>query len=146
MEARWWPIGDSGSMSTATVASRYAFFSKTYQNFRHNFGMGLRPSGIVTLNFNAGTGGTVDFANARKATQLRIGPSLGLKLGRSLSANLSHNYQKLTSRGRPPVHRQPHRTARRVLHLIAHVREGHRPVHRRRSWCSGARALLLQTT
>ena len=60
-------------MSTATVASRYAFFSKTYQNFRHNFGMGLRPSGIVTLNFNAGAGGTVDFANARKATQLRIG-------------------------------------------------------------------------
>jgi hypothetical protein len=53
----------------------------------------------VTFNLNGGVGGTVDFANARKATQRRFSPSLGLKLGRSLSATLSHNYQKLNVAG-----------------------------------------------
>jgi hypothetical protein len=75
------------------------FAGKTYANIRHNFGMGLRPSGTVTFSVNGGTGGTVDYSNARRATQLRFGPSLGLKLGRSLSATLSHNYQKLTVAG-----------------------------------------------
>ncbi|MBX7186041.1 MAG: carbohydrate binding family 9 domain-containing protein [Vicinamibacteria bacterium] len=71
------------------------YAGKTYRNMRHNFGMSVRPSGTVTLEMEGSVGGTVDYANARQADQLRIGPSLGLKLGRSLSATLSHSYQKL---------------------------------------------------
>ncbi len=67
----------------------------TYKNLRHNFGMGLRPSGTVTFTMDGSLGGTVDYANARQATQVRLGPSLELKLGRSLSAAISHSYQKL---------------------------------------------------
>ncbi len=71
----------------------------TYQNLRHNFGLSLRPSGTVTFSLNGGVGGTVDYSNAQQATQVRLGPSLGLKLGRSLSATVSHNYQKLNVEG-----------------------------------------------
>ena len=75
------------------------YAGKTYQNMRHNFGINFRPSGTVTFGMNGGVGGTVDYANARKADQFRLGPSLGLKLGRSLSATLSHNYQRLSVAG-----------------------------------------------
>lgn len=71
----------------------------TYYNLRHNFGMSIRPSGTLTFSLNGSAGGTVDYANAQQATQLRLGPSLDLKLGRSLSASLSHNYQKLDVEG-----------------------------------------------
>jgi len=83
------------SLSYSPSPNRDYYAGKTYSNVRHNFGLNFRPSGTMTFSLNAGVGGTVDFANAQKADQVRLGPSLGLKLGRSLSANLSHNYQKL---------------------------------------------------
>ena len=67
----------------------------TYHNLRHNFGLSIRPSGTLTFSMDGSVGGTVDYANAQQAHQLRLGPALDQKLGRSLSASLSHSYQKL---------------------------------------------------
>jgi len=79
--------------------NRDYYAGKTYSNLRQNFGLTLRPSGTLTVSFSGGFGGVVDYANAQKGDQVRLGPMLGLKLGRSLSATVSHNYQKLTVAG-----------------------------------------------
>jgi hypothetical protein len=71
----------------------------TYYNVRHNFGMSVRPSGSVSLSVNGSAGGAVDFSNARKATQRRFNPEIELKLGRPLSATVSHSFQRLNVAG-----------------------------------------------
>jgi hypothetical protein len=90
-------VGPRQLQVSYNLSPNWDYYSgKTYRNLRHNFGMSIQPSGTVTLALQGGFGGTVDYANARKARQVRLSPELGLKLGRSLSATISHNYQKLT--------------------------------------------------
>lgn len=97
------PIAYEGPRQTAlsyNLSPNWDYYAgTTYQNLRHNLSMSLRPSGTLTFSLSGGVGGTVDYANARQATQVRLGPSLGLKLGRSLSATISHSYQKLNVEG-----------------------------------------------
>jgi hypothetical protein len=76
--------------------NRDYFAGRTYSNLRHNFSASIRPSGAVSVALSGTIGGTVDFSNARKAHQVRLTPSVELKLGRPLSATLSHNFQRLT--------------------------------------------------
>jgi len=55
-------------------ACNYEYYlGQRYTNFRHNFSWSIRPSGLFSLYFNSTTGGTIDFDNARKADQIRIG-------------------------------------------------------------------------
>jgi hypothetical protein len=60
-----------GAFYNAAPNSEY-FRGETYDNFRQNFGADIRTSGAVSLYVNATVGGAVDFANARKADQVRL--------------------------------------------------------------------------
>ena len=71
------------------------FAGKEYKSFVPMFTLEAQPSGSVTIGLNLQAGEWIDFANERPADRLDIGPSIGLNLGRHLSANLSHNYQSM---------------------------------------------------
>jgi Carbohydrate family 9 binding domain-like/Domain of unknown function (DUF5916) len=60
-----------GLFYNAAPNSEY-YRGETYNNFRHQFGADIRPSGAFSLYINATVGGAVDFANARKAEQVRM--------------------------------------------------------------------------
>jgi cellulose/xylan binding protein with CBM9 domain/uncharacterized protein DUF5916 len=54
-------------------ACNYEYYlGQRYTNFRHNFSWSIRPSGLFSLYFSSGIGGTIDFDNARKADQVRL--------------------------------------------------------------------------
>jgi hypothetical protein len=76
------------------------FFDGTiYDNFRHNISLSMRPIGSLALSFGATMGGTIDFANSRKADMVRLSPGLGFNLGRRVAGTLSHSYQSLDVEG-----------------------------------------------
>ncbi|RMH19507.1 MAG: hypothetical protein D6701_04920, partial [Gemmatimonadetes bacterium] len=61
------------------------------------FGGRIRPSGSFGFDFNASTGGEIDFANGREARQFRVAPNLALRAGRRIDLRLGHTYQRLNT-------------------------------------------------
>lgn len=83
------------SFSYTPACNREYYQGRTYENFRHNIGWSIRPSGTYALGVNATLGGTVDFANARKADQTRIDVNGSFNLFGRLSGEAGHTYQAL---------------------------------------------------
>jgi hypothetical protein len=50
------------------------FAGREFDNFRHNFGGSIRPTGDFSAGVNGTIGGAIDFAGARKAEQVRLSP------------------------------------------------------------------------
>jgi hypothetical protein len=59
----------------------------------------IRPSGTATLTLHASGGEQVDFTNNRTSFGVVLAPSAQLSIGRSLTLNLSHVYQRLSFEG-----------------------------------------------
>ncbi len=76
---------------------REGFRGEVYDMVTHFFNVSARPSGTLTARLNGQLGGAVDFANARKADQVRLSPGIELRLGRRTFLDLSHTYQRLES-------------------------------------------------
>jgi len=55
----------------------------------------MQPTGIVKLDLQVRRGDTIDFANNRPARELRLAPTIELKLGTHLNTQLEHTYQRL---------------------------------------------------
>ena len=66
-----------------------------FDNFRHNFGFSIRPTGDFAAGFNGTTGKAIDFGGARQADQVRLSPFVALSLFDRLDLELNHTYQKL---------------------------------------------------
>lgn len=81
------------------ACNREYFQGRTYDNFRHNIGWSIRPSGTYSLGVNATLGGAVDFANARKADQTRVDVNGTFNLFGRLSGEAGHTYQALDVAG-----------------------------------------------
>jgi hypothetical protein len=60
------------------------------------FNAGIQPSGTFGLELNGDFGDVVDYANVRKASEVRISPSVELRLGRNIEASVQHTLQRLT--------------------------------------------------
>ncbi|HSM60639.1 MAG TPA: DUF5916 domain-containing protein [Longimicrobiales bacterium] len=60
----------------------------------------LQPTGSVSLGLNGDRGDVVDYANRRPATELRLAPSVQLRLGRNVETEVQHTLQRLTREGR----------------------------------------------
>ena len=71
------------------------YLGTTYDNWRHNLGWGIRPSGRFSLNASATVGGAVDFVNAQKADQKVLSAGGTFNLFGRLSGDVSHTYQAL---------------------------------------------------
>ncbi len=77
-------------------SSNHEYFAgREFDNFRHNFGAGIRPTGDFAIGINGTIGGAIDFAGARKADQVRLSPQATLNLFDRLALELNHTYQKL---------------------------------------------------
>ncbi len=63
------------------------------------FDVTIQPSGTLGLGLNGDVGDVVDYANLRKAREVRIAPSVELRLGRNVEASLQHTLQRLTYEG-----------------------------------------------
>jgi hypothetical protein len=61
--------------------------------------LSLQPSGNVVLGASGTMGQVIDFTNVRRSSQVSVGPSLRLSLGRGLGMDLSHLYQRMTHDG-----------------------------------------------
>ncbi|MCL4813508.1 MAG: carbohydrate binding family 9 domain-containing protein [Vicinamibacteraceae bacterium] len=75
--------------------NRERYKGRTYDNFRHNFDVSLRPSGAFGASFEATVGETIDVANRRQARLLELAPSVELNLWRKVDVNVSHSYERL---------------------------------------------------
>jgi hypothetical protein len=71
------------------------FAGREFDNFRHNFGAAIRPTGDFAAGFNGTIGGAIDFAGARKAEQVRLSPFVAFSVFDRLALELNHTYQKL---------------------------------------------------
>jgi len=76
---------------------REGFAGEEYGMTTHYFNAGVRPWGSVGLEVQGQLGDAVDFANARKASQITLSPTLDLRLGRRTSLELSHRFQRLAT-------------------------------------------------
>ncbi len=59
----------------------------------------LQPSGAVGLGASGTMGQVIDFTNVRRSSQVSLGPSLRLSLGRGLGVDVSHLYQRISHAG-----------------------------------------------
>jgi hypothetical protein len=57
--------------------------------------LSAQPNGVVKLDLTARVGDAIDFFNNQPADELRLAPTIELKLGRHLNTQLSHTYQRL---------------------------------------------------
>jgi hypothetical protein len=57
--------------------------------------LSAQPTGSVKLDLVTRAGDTIDFANNRPADELRVTPTVELKIGRHLNTRVSHSYQRL---------------------------------------------------
>jgi Domain of unknown function (DUF5916) len=87
------------SFNYTPACNREYYQGRTYDNFRHNIGWSIRPSGTYSLAINATIGGAVDFANARKADQRRIDVNGSFNVFGRLSGEAGHTYQALDVAG-----------------------------------------------
>jgi hypothetical protein len=87
------------SFNYTPACNREYYQGRTYDNFRHNIGWSIRPSGTYSFGVNATLGGAVDFANARKADQTRIDVNGSFNLFGRLSGEAGHSYQALDVAG-----------------------------------------------
>jgi hypothetical protein len=79
-----------------TSAPNHEYFNGLeFDNYRHNFGFSIRPTGDFAAGVNATKGGAIDFGGARKAEQLRLSPFVSLNLFDRLALELNHTYQHL---------------------------------------------------
>lgn len=66
-----------------------------YDNFRQSIYSEFRPTGDLFVGMYAGWGETIDRSNARQGEFIVLEPSVEMKFGRHLEANVSHVYQTL---------------------------------------------------
>ncbi len=57
------------------------------------------PSGSLYTYVDASYGESVDYANVRRGDEFSVGPSVEFKLGRGLSTELGHTYERFTEDG-----------------------------------------------
>jgi hypothetical protein len=92
-------FGYSGPLQSEiyyTAAPNHEYFiGHEFDNFRHNFGFSIRPTGDFAAGFNGTTGGAIDFSGARKAEQVRLSPFVSWNGFDRLALELNHTYQKL---------------------------------------------------
>jgi hypothetical protein len=75
------------------------YLGETYDNFRQQFGADIRPSGMFSLYYNSTVGGAVDFANARKADQVRLSSGGSYDLFGRVKGSVDFTYQSLDVAG-----------------------------------------------
>ena len=92
-------VGYSGPLQTEvyyTAAPNHEYYvGREFDNFRHNFGFSIRPTGDFSAGLNGTQGGAIDFGGARKATQLRLSPFVAFNAFDRLALELNHTYQAL---------------------------------------------------
>lgn len=81
------------------ACNREYYQGVTYDNWRHNVGWSIRPSGTYSFSADATIGGAVDFANGRKADQTRLDLGGTFNVFGRLSGEASHSYQALDVAG-----------------------------------------------
>lgn len=75
--------------------NREYFAGREFDNFRHNFGASIRPTGDFAAGFSGTIGGAIDFAGARQAEQVRLSPFVSFNAFDRLALELNHTYQTL---------------------------------------------------
>lgn len=74
--------------------NREGFLGQEFDNLRGDVRFGLRPSGRFGMELLVRGGETIDFVNVRQADFLRIQPSFDFQVGRRLSGELEHVWER----------------------------------------------------
>ncbi|MCK4510728.1 carbohydrate binding family 9 domain-containing protein, partial [bacterium] len=75
------------------------FAEEEFDTWELNFDAGFRPSSSLFTFIDASYGEAVDYDNIRTGQELSVGPYVEIKLGRAISAELSHTYERFTVEG-----------------------------------------------
>ena len=86
-------------VSVRAIAAKERVAGVLYEYPAVAFYLSIRPTGSFSLGSSGSFGGTVDYANARKADQVLLGPFASLSLGNHLSLTVGHNFQRMTYQG-----------------------------------------------
>ena len=81
------------------LPNREAFRGVTYENFRNDLLLALRPTGDFYAELFLRGGEVIDFTNARQVDFSQVQPRVEYKLGRSVSGELQHVWQEFTIHG-----------------------------------------------
>lgn len=73
--------------------NRESFRGETFEDFRADLLMSIRPSGSLQFELFLRGGEVIDFVNVRQADFVNVQPSASFRLGRRFSGELSHQYQ-----------------------------------------------------
>jgi hypothetical protein len=87
------------SIGAGVNQRRTLFLGVNHDLVDGNVGFQIRPSGGLVFGAHASLGDQVDFANNRRAFGLAVQPSAQLSIGRPITLNLSHVYQRLSFDG-----------------------------------------------
>lgn len=79
---------------------RQHFGGQTFRLVQLWAGGGFRPSGNVGVDVWGMVGNEIDFSNVQRGFNIRLNPSLSLRLGRHIDLQLNHTLQRLTKDGR----------------------------------------------
>ena len=92
-------FGRMQTLITGNLSRNKQFFGGTmYEGMdRGAVNFQIQPSGIARITATATYGDAIDFTNNRRATQGQIRPSIELKLGRHVNAQLDHTVRSLST-------------------------------------------------
>jgi hypothetical protein len=81
------------------LPNRESYLGVTYDNYRNDLLLALRPTGDFYAELFLRNGETIDFVNARQADFTLVQPRVEFKLGRRASGELQHAWQDFEVRG-----------------------------------------------
>ena len=81
------------------LPNREAFRGVTYDNFRNDLLLALRPTGNLYAELFLRGGEDIDVTNARQVEFILVQPRVEFKLGRSVSGELQHAWQEFNVHG-----------------------------------------------
>ena len=81
-------------------ANKERFVETTYDLNRASLFGSIQPSGKINVSLFTQVGDQIDFVNQRDGSEVLLMPTIGVKLGRSLSLNASNTLQVLEAAGR----------------------------------------------
>jgi hypothetical protein len=87
------------SLAFELMTNKELFEGVTYDLNRGGFSFSIRPSGQLRLSLSAALGEAIDFANSRKADNLRLSPGVQVSFGRHVRVGFSHSLERLSLRG-----------------------------------------------
>jgi len=79
-----------------SLGGKYAYAGKEFNDSYFNLDIGFRPHGMFAFELDSYYGHSIDLVNVRASTRLNVSPEIELILGRHLTVEYAHTYERMT--------------------------------------------------